>query len=95
MCHCYENLPGIGSVSRKRVHCPVLNKPPLRRRNPDCYTTLLLRLPQTGDITNIEIYATSSPLRNASHKVYGQGQEFTEQPSQSDGTLVISCDYDR
>lgn len=95
MCHCYKNLPGIGSVSRERVHCPVLNKPPLRRRKPDCYTTPLLRLPQTGDINNIEIYATSSPLRIASHKVYGRGQEFTEQPSQSDGTLVISCDYDR
>ena len=87
MCHCYETLPGIGSISRERVHHPVNNKPPLRRRNPDCYTTTLLRLPQTGDINNIEIYATSSPLRNASHKVYGQGKEFTEQPSQSDGTF--------
>ncbi len=90
MCHCYENLPGIGSVSRERVHYPVLNKPPLRRRNPDCYTPPLLRLPRTGNINNIEIYATSSPLRIASHKVYGQGQEFIDAAYYSDGTDVIS-----
>ena len=90
MCHCYKNLPGIGSVSRKKVHCPDLNKPPLRRRNPDCYTTPLLRLLQTGDITNIEVYATYSPLRIASHKVYGQGQEFIDAAYYSDGTDVIS-----